>query len=677
MKNNKKEKLNLIWKIVLIIVVMVAGISIASSSVELTYKNGESVSVYTQDKGASEAIRISGDCTMRQYFISDVDMVHGVRLYFSCNENVAGGKVRISLYNESEYGLIDDKEYRAEDLMNGEVTYVGFGGVEKDCKGMKMSLLLEFSGIPEDKQLYIHTRSVNDENAFLQYNEQGVENVISLELISSGKSNILTVQKVSFVAILIALLLVAYFTIFDKIDLKHYHVVYFVVAAGVGIAYLLTSLTMRAPDEPIHLCKAYSVSNHMMGIKDNENGTIKMRADDAAWQYRVADIEKSYYNEYYDDFFAKAENKELIDTDTVPAECPKYLYIFSAMGLTLGRLLGLGTVLTFLLGRLFNMLAFLLCCAYAIKKMPFAKSTIVVWSMIPLMMQQLCSYSYDCMINAMCILIVAITLDFMYGEGKKKYLSFEFVLLIMCCLLLIPCKGHALAPIAFMPLMLLVKKIKENKEAIKTKFRQLDKKLKIGGIVAVAIFVLVVLAFFIRTILILKSNSEPSTVSWCGEDGYSVGYILNNPDEFFDILKNNFLCIKNYVMELFGGCLGWLEVELYPLFVIPFMFLIVFAAMRKEGEPQPITIGNKVWILFLASLVIGFTTMGMLISWTPLSSSVIEGIQGRYFLPVLVMSIVCIRTKKACLGKKADKYIMLASTFMQLFVITNYYLCVG
>lgn len=46
----------------------------------------------------------------------------------------------------------------------------------------------------------------------------------------------------------------------------------------------------------------------------------------------------------------------------------------------------------YLLGRLMNLLAFIAAAYYAIKRIPFGKGIVMVWALLPITLQQVCSF---------------------------------------------------------------------------------------------------------------------------------------------------------------------------------------------------------------------------------------------------------------------------------------------
>ena len=60
---------------------------------------------------------------------------------------------------------------------------------------------------------------------------------------------------------------------------------------------------------------------------------------------------------------------------------------------------------------------------------------------------------------------------------------------------------------------------------------------------------------------------------------------------------------------------------------------------------------QRVWTGFLCAACGGLTMLSMLIAWTPVSSRVILGVQGRYFLPFLPVLLLALKNRTVVLTK--------------------------
>jgi uncharacterized membrane protein len=448
-----------------------------------------------------------------------------------------------------------------------------------------------------------------------------------------------------------------------------------IIGLAFGFVYLLIIPVGAVPDEPSHMYNAYNLSNRMMGIDAGDGSNILARADDVNFPFRFRKITKKYYNTYYEAFFDKAEDTTLTgSTYPVMSDVPAFLYFLPALGITLGRLAGLGTLMTFSLGRLFNMLFFVWAIYYSIKKLPFGKSVMFVWAVLPKVLQQTSSYSYDNGIFALSAIITALTLKFLYSSEKPK--KSEIIIYVLALILIIPCKQHALFPVAAFSLTLVVKYLKQKREKLKA-FAEAHKK-KICWIVAVCGCLVLAAAAVkgVQTVRYLTADDMINTnyIEYANHTGYTVGYFIKNPVKLLLIFYQTIMGQgETFLREMLGDYLGWRSIFVSGLFISVYIVLFVFAFMRRENEEVYIGAGTKAYMWLISLLVCGIAMMAMLLYWTANTEYAIAGVQGRYFLPVLPMALLACRSRKTCTGRDTDRTVMLMAVYIQIFILISFF----
>lgn len=124
--------------------------------------------------------------------------------------------------------------------------------------------------------------------------------------------------------------------------------------------------------------------------------------------------------------------------------------------------------------------------------------------------------------------------------------------------------------------------------------------------------------------------------------GAIVMYYVLSPANFVHVLSNTLgsAGITDFYYQSFIGKLGWLDTPLrhyqystlFSLLVLLGLFAINTTFLRRHWQLSLFLLGNGV----LSVLLIFFA---LLTTWTPHPASVIEGVQGRYFLlPALVLA---------------------------------------
>ena len=122
--------------------------------------------------------------------------------------------------------------------------------------------------------------------------------------------------------------------------------------------------------------------------------------------------------------------------------------------------------------------------------------------------------------------------------------------------------------------------------------------------------------------------------------------VLKAPISFIKVLKNTMEVYgESYLFGMIASPLGWLDIVVSPLITIAFLVLVLFSSMIEKNEVA-FSRKQKIWnfliILGTALLIIG----AMYISWTGVGAEVVEGVQGRYFIPLLPLLLFCISMKQ-------------------------------
>ena len=105
-----------------------------------------------------------------------------------------------------------------------------------------------------------------------------------------------------------------------------------------------------------------------------------------------------------------------------------------------------------------------------------------------------------------------------------------------------------------------------------------------------------------------------------------------------------------YFFSMLGSRLGRLEVSVPQVVGVGFFFMYLRAVnMPEEGELFLGPVKKTLTVILCLGCIAGIT-LAMALSDTPLSSSLVLGIQGRYFLPLLPVLAVVLRSRSVTVG---------------------------
>lgn len=452
------------------------------------------------------------------------------------------------------------------------------------------------------------------------------------------------------------------------------HKFYLVIGLIIGVMYLIMIPIFCVPDELFHFKDAYHVSNEMLGIHDPDVETLTMRVADTKMKMNKTSYDNPIvYAKYIRSIFSDivTDGTDLVVTDTGKNYGEDYLYVIPALGMTVARLLHLGSTQMFLAGRFFNLLFFVLCLSYAIKKTPVGKPGFFGIGLLPIVLQQAASISYDVMINGLSLVIIALSLALLYqveGEAASNDASMsdtsalkmkDYVIYTLAIGFLVPTKGHAYMLLAVFPVWALVKILWNKRKASG------EKLFAKGSVERKILYVLVGVVLINLVVLLVRNISgssgpaatifEPHIIDWCDEEGYYVDVLMENPDLRFQVFyKTVATYFDEYWAETFGNALGWMNIEVPPVFIYTWFLLMAVLFMKRKQEKMLTTTGDKVVLFGVFALTVGFVIAGMLFGWTPMVYNYVLGVQGRYFLPVLALPLLIMRTDKIEIDEKYD-----------------------
>ena len=396
-----------------------------------------------------------------------------------------------------------------------------------------------------------------------------------------------------------------------------------------GILYLLIVPTWATHDAYNHWFRILEISHgHFISAVDPESGR--------GGQYLpVTSIPSTYprFGDANDTYasFASDHSRHLQNTQSLWIEFPNIAlyspitYLFHVPGVWLAQLVTDRLFIVSYAGR-FSAFIFSLAILYiAVRCIPERKKTFVFLTMSPLFLVESVNLSGDVLINT--VLCASVAFTFYYSSTAIIRLSRrDYGLLGLLSFLI------ALGKIVYLPFVAIFFLIPETKFASK-KHRK----------------------FFLWTLFILAVllNIWWLSIAHNFRIGYREGtnsqtqvhFLLNNPVSFALIsLKTYAANFSNYVKPILGTSLG---LKYIPFNNMLFRFSVICLLCLVLAEPSMknfIGANKKRYILFGGTILatVAMVTTSLWVQWTRVGSEIIEGIQGRYFIPVIVLFVLAL-----------------------------------
>lgn len=394
----------------------------------------------------------------------------------------------------------------------------------------------------------------------------------------------------------------------------------------------------RGHDEIMHWYKAFEISQGQLTTPILKDKRISYTVLPKGTETIIIERDNKDIYKYVDNILLlhqkiNYEEKTVVVNQNSTAYC-FVQYIPQVIGILIGKMITQTPLLMAYLARLVNMIICIICMYYAVKIIPFGKNIILVLSIIPIAIEGFSTMSPDGITIAICALFIAYTLSIAFNENKKCGIK-ETVLLTLLGAIVSLCK------IVYMPLIFLVCIIP--KEKFTSKKSRIISLSCIIGIGMLCNFIWLIFG----SMALLQSNTNTYMYGQENATMLKITSLLNNPILYIQkIFYTIGIKANDYFLSLFGGQLEWSEsvcMQITPYIVCG---ICILAAIAEEKTKMIFQKYQKRILLGIVIIITILIFTSLYIQWSDTKLAYIDGVQGRYFLPILPLILLLISSMK-------------------------------
>lgn len=398
---------------------------------------------------------------------------------------------------------------------------------------------------------------------------------------------------------------------------QNVHVIFATIALVMGIFCIgVTPNRVGVSwDDEVHYANTLEIANVFSGIMyvaDEKN-----IVDYGNNIYGRVGYDRKSNVEYAEQLEGSYESKEWSSHEFSNYGVWSVAYIPSAIGIILGRGLGLSYAGVFNLGRLCNLIMYIILISLAIKRMKYAKVLIAVIGLIPTMIFMASSYSYDPWVVGFTIL----GFSYFFAELQEDEPLKTKDIVIMLGSLAMGCLPKAIYfPILF-PLLFMPKK----------KFKSTtQRRIYYLAIIGIGLFLV---CTFLLPILINGAGSGDARGGEGVNSTEQIKFILTNPLAYAKILLEfelGYVALANSATMLQKfAYVG----DGYFYSVISLMLAVLTFLDRDNNEKNY----NSIRIAGVSGCAIAIilSTTALYVSFTAVGLDTILGMQARYMIPTI------------------------------------------
>ncbi len=568
------------------------------------------------------------------------------------------GTLRLKIL-DAEKNMVMSADYAVCVLADDQNLVASFSGTQTGWADHPLTIVLDAENIHEDVKLAIGYTT--DSVAGAQLSINGESEDFTLNIQTADRQFLYWKSWGAFGAVLVYILLLGTYVSLAVFRMKTEKV--FLVTGGMlALIYMLLLPPLSVPDEEVHLKQAYEYTSRIMGREASKHGTVVMDKEDFhAMQMFETTPSLPEYDRLKDEILKSGRESGTIEIPHTDTRAPAVVYVPGMIGILLGRILGLNGILVIYLGRICSILFYLMTMYWFIRLANFARAAAFVIAVLPMTVQQCCSYSYDSVVIEFVFLYLALLFRLIYEKQAIKRSQIAAYALFM--ILLSVCKGGM-----YMPLCLLTLLIPADR------FYGRKKKIIFTGCMAAAAVAAFLTTALRNVLYVVNPTAQQTADAYLAGENYGVAGLLADPMEFILLsVRTLFLSGSTFLENMFGSQLGWLDINVSRIVVYGMLLLTGLSILQMENggsySSLSVTIRQKRMFLLVIALSAAMVFATMFISWTPRESTEIFGIQGRYFLPLLPLVLMLFHGKSITIKKDISRKIMFSAVCLQCVAI--------
>ena len=405
------------------------------------------------------------------------------------------------------------------------------------------------------------------------------------------------------------------------------------------IIYLVFLFPTYVPDENAHALRAYEVASGELIIPYDENGITETYIPEDLVTTGI-DGGVNNYIELIKQMGIKSNYTEMKKVFSAAQSYFPLLYMFSGVGFLIGKIFSLNFMITMYIARTLNLIVGLILGYYSIKIIPFGKLLLLIYMFLPMYFQQQASMSADSLLNSIAICFIAYNLYLIYNKNELNIKN-KIIYAILAIFL-------AVGKTVYMPLVFLSLLLLKNKK--------LDRKTTFKFIIVIIVISIILCVIW----YLFSSGYKDQRIDYFTENNVDssqqIKWILKNPISYFKVLIYTCLSQCNVYLEQFIGTpLGWLNISINGVIIKIFLLLLIVTPFLEKTDYN-IDRKEKVYYILLFIIMAVLALTGLYIVWTNVGGNVVLGFQGRYFIPIMFLLLICLYIK--------DKHIEFKNTNM-------------
>jgi uncharacterized membrane protein len=299
-------------------------------------------------------------------------------------------------------------------------------------------------------------------------------------------------------------------------------------------------------------------------------------------------------------------------------------YVPQALAVLIGQMLGLSVLKTLILARLINGFVAIAICAYALSICRRGRVFMFALLLLPMTLSLFASASQDATLIALACLAFSLV-SRQLGEGKPMSRNSTLVVLLS---LLVVCLGRP--PYVTLLLVLFI-------PGLLPRWRNASPRLVALALVTLISFATV--AWWLISTGAARALAHPHLANGNFDAKLQLLNLLHHPSIVAALVAYIVRHTAEYISGTIG-ILGWLDTPMPGLYYLAMIVVLAAAAVAEASSGPRSPKGVTPLLLWAACASVACVFAIEYLIWTPVGAVAIYGVQGRYFIPLLIAAAV-------------------------------------
>jgi uncharacterized membrane protein len=399
----------------------------------------------------------------------------------------------------------------------------------------------------------------------------------------------------------------------------------FFLAAGLayGLVFVFATPPFQVPDEPAHFYRAYAVSEGTLSAQSLDGGVGAVLPDS------LEELGAGYKRDLAFHPERKVAPERILRSLEAPldagrrrfvdfrtsAQFTPVPYLPQAAGIAVARWLGAPALGLLYAARLANLLAATFLIAIGLRRLPSYAWLLTMLALTPMAVFLRASASADALGTTVAFLLAGTAARLAWGEEEQG--RWRDVAVLTACSAALCLSKPVYVPLALVVLLIPAARFPGGRRGP-----------------ALLLFGAVTAAAFGLGMATAGAVDVPVRVDVPVDRARQIESALAEPFRVAWIITEDYLHLgRRYVAQVVGQ-LGWLDANLPKPLLWGYAALLGLLALFDTRRTVAVSPGQRLLLVLVALATLALVSASQYATWTPYGADYVEGIQGRYFLPL-------------------------------------------